>query len=94
MVRKLTQASKQKLKEQGILAILARAHKQRCYVVTFDGVEPGEYVLMDPPEDLRWKEDGFEWQLIHSSLWVDDENNEHAYRIFRKCESMRVVLLW
>jgi hypothetical protein len=82
MVTRLNPASREKMIKQGKLALSARARKQRCYEVTFDGVEPGEYVLMDPPENLRWKEDGFDWQLVHSSAW-----QENAYRIFRKCES-------
>jgi hypothetical protein len=93
MVTKLNPASKEKLIKQGKLAVSARAHKQRCYEVTFDGVEPGEYVLMDPPENLRWKEDGFDWQQVHSSAWQEDKYKSHYYRIFRKCESMCVVLL-
>jgi len=93
MVTKLTPASKEKLNNQGKLAVLARTHQQRCCVVTFDGIEPGEYVLMDPPEDHRWKEDGFDWQQVHSSAWQEDKFTSHAYRIFRKCESMCVALL-
>jgi len=91
MVTKLSQASKNKLDKQGIRAILARAHKQPCHAVAFNGMDPGEYVLMDPPEQLRWKEDGFDWELVHSSAWIDDQTS-HYYRIHRIRESIRVVL--
>jgi hypothetical protein len=94
MVIKLTQASKDKLIEQGKRAIWARAHKQRCREVAFDGKQEAEYVLEDRPEDVRWKEDDFKWEQVHSSSWSDDKSNGHAYRIFRKSESMRVVLFW
>lgn len=94
MVIRLTQASKDKLDELAERAIWARSHKQRCRVVAFDGEEEAEYVLEDPPENIRWKEDDFEWQQVRSSSLRDDEGNDHAYRIFRKSESMHVVLLW
>jgi hypothetical protein len=94
MVIKLTQVSQDKLEELAEQAIWAQAHKQQCHVVAFDGEEEAEYVLEDPPDEFCWKEDDFEWQLIHSSSWRDDKGNDHAYRIFRKSESMHVVLLW
>jgi hypothetical protein len=94
MVIKLTQVSQDKLEELAERALWARAHKQRCRVVAFDGEEEAEYVLEDAPDEFRWKEDDFEWQQIRSSSLRDDKGNDHAYRIFRKSESMYVVLLW
>jgi hypothetical protein len=96
MVTKLTQASHEKMVRQGQSALRARAEKERCHdsAVRFNGEDDEEYVLIiDQPVNYRWKPDGSDWTQVHSSAWIDPDLNSHAYRIFRKCESMYVVLL-
>jgi hypothetical protein len=93
MAKKLTPASKEKLKELGSRALLlSQSNTTRLKHVRFEGVEK-ECIYSD--KEFRFAEDYFgegEVEEVHSSSWTDEYRDEHRYRIHIEHESMHVAV--